>query len=293
MVMVKVGKTEAGRSMAQSHTGHLTGSDAVTSAVFRQFGVTRVGGLDELLDVSAALARTRPEKPPAWAQRKKGPGVCVYAISGGTGAHMADMLSDAGLRLPDLTKATQTALHDGLIPAYLRVSNPVDCGGPPVADRRGRAIIDAILADKNVDILIVPITGAVAMFSEPLTRDVIEASKTTDQADLRDLGRAVGHRRHVLQAAARRRPADVPHVRQLRRRGEGLRRLLDVRGALPLAVRRRRRPRRCPAAKKARKLLDGLAPGEALSEWGSKQLLQAYGIKTSQRRAVHVGRRPR
>ena len=78
-----------------------------------------------------------------------------------------------------LTKPTQTALHDGLIPAYLRVSNPVDCGGPPVADRRGRQIIDAILADKNVDILVVPITGAVAMFSDPLTRDVIEASKTT------------------------------------------------------------------------------------------------------------------
>ena len=59
------------------------------------------------------------------------------------------------------------------------MSNPVDCGGPPVADRRGRAIIDAILADKNVDIMIVPITGTVAMFSDPLTRDVIEASKTT------------------------------------------------------------------------------------------------------------------
>ena len=40
IVMVKVGKTEAGASMAQSHTGHLTGSDAITSAVFRQFGVT-------------------------------------------------------------------------------------------------------------------------------------------------------------------------------------------------------------------------------------------------------------
>ena len=44
LVIVKVGKTEAGASMAQSHTGHLTGSDAVTSAVFRQFGVTRVDG---------------------------------------------------------------------------------------------------------------------------------------------------------------------------------------------------------------------------------------------------------
>src|SRR5689334_15286295 len=168
MVMVKVGKTEAGRSMAQSHTGHLTGSDWVTSAVFRQFGVTRVGGLDELLDVSAALARTRPGDFPAWTRSKKGPGVCVYAISGGTGAHMADMLADAGLRLPDLTKPTQQTLHDGLIPAYLRVSNPVDCGGPPVADERGRKIVDAILADKNVDIVIVPITGAVAHFSEPL-----------------------------------------------------------------------------------------------------------------------------
>ena len=52
------------RSMAQSHTGHLTGSDAITSAVFRQFGVTRVDGLDELLEVSAALARTRPTTIP-------------------------------------------------------------------------------------------------------------------------------------------------------------------------------------------------------------------------------------
>ncbi len=64
IVMVKVGRTDEGASMAQSHTGHLTGSDAITSAVFRQFGVTRVDGLDELLEVSAALARTRPSAVP-------------------------------------------------------------------------------------------------------------------------------------------------------------------------------------------------------------------------------------
>src|SRR5439155_6627196 len=77
---VKVGRTDEGRSMAMAHTGHLTGSDAVTSAVFRQFGITRVDGLDELLDTSAMFART---KPPVTA------GVCVYSISGVTGAHMA------------------------------------------------------------------------------------------------------------------------------------------------------------------------------------------------------------
>ena len=73
IVMVKVGRTDEGRSMAQSHTGHLTGSDAITDAVFRQFGVTRVDGLDELLEVSAALARTRPAGgPPKWGKARPG-----------------------------------------------------------------------------------------------------------------------------------------------------------------------------------------------------------------------------
>src|SRR5690349_18246684 len=280
MVMVKVGKTEAGRSMAQSHTGHLTGSDAVTSAVFRQFGVTRVGGLDELLDVSAALARTRPDGLPSWARSKKGPGVCVYAISGGTGAHMADMLADAGLRLPDLAKATQQTLHDGLIPAYLRVSNPVDCGGPPVADERGRKIVDAILADKNVDIVIVPITGAVAHFSEPLTRDVIAASQTTTKPIFVIWGAPSGtddtYYKRLLDGG-------LPTFRTFNNCVAAVKAYADY---WTFAARYRSPFKDAPttplpAAKKARKLLDGLKPGEALSEWNSKQLVQAYGIKTS------------
>ncbi|HEY5014049.1 MAG TPA: CoA-binding protein, partial [Acidimicrobiia bacterium] len=184
IVIVKVGKTDAGASMAQSHTGHLTGSDAVTSAVFRQFGVTRVDGLDELLDVSATFART---------QRPKGDGVCVYAISGGTGAHMADMASAAGLRIPELTKKTQKVLHDGLIPSYLRVSNPVDCGGPPVMTPAGRKILDAIVADKNVDVLIVPITGALESMSAPMVRDLVAVSESTDKPIFVVWGSPVGN----------------------------------------------------------------------------------------------------
>src|SRR5438067_10963071 len=121
IVAVKVGRTDEGRSMAMAHTGHLTGSDAVVSAVLRQFGVTRVDGLDELLDVAAMFTRTQPPV--------NGGGVCVYSISGGTGAHMVDLCAAAGLPLPDLTDATQRRLHEW-IPPYLRVSNPVDNGGP-------------------------------------------------------------------------------------------------------------------------------------------------------------------
>ncbi len=172
IVCVKVGKTAEGASMAQSHTGHLTGSDAVTDAVFRQLGVTRVDGLDELTDTAAMFART---------SRPKGRGVCVYAISGGTGAHMADLLADAGLGLPELTRTTQKRLHDGLIPSYLRVSNPVDNGGPPSTDERGPQIIEAILADPNVDLVICPITGALETISRPLATTLVEAAETTDK----------------------------------------------------------------------------------------------------------------
>ncbi len=280
IVMVKVGKTAAGRSMAQSHTGHLTGSDAVTSAVFRQFGVTRVDGLDDLLEVSMALARTRPDEIPSWARRERDPGVCVYAISGGTGAHMADELADAGLSLPDLTKSSQQQLHDGLIPTYLRVSNPVDCGGPPVADARGRKILDVILADKRTDIVVIPITGAVAVFSEPFTRDIIEAAKSSTKPVFVVWGAPAGtddtYYKRLLDGG-------LPVFRNFANCVKAVKAYADY---WSFAARYRSPFADAPAApsaaaKKTRKLLEGLAPGEALSEWYSKQLIRAYGIKTS------------
>jgi acyl-CoA synthetase (NDP forming) len=104
----------------------------------------------------------------------------VYAISGGTGAHMADLLAEAGLRLPDLGAGTQTALRQW-IPDYLRVSNPVDNGGAPSADERGRKILDAIVADPAVDAIVCPITGALASMSKPLARDLVAVAETTDK----------------------------------------------------------------------------------------------------------------
>ena len=180
--------------MAKAHTGHLTGADAVVSAVFRQFGVTRVDGLDELLDTSAAFARTKPPR---------GDGVCIYAISGGTGAHLADMASGVGLRLPELTAETQRALHDGLIPSYLRVSNPVDCGGPPVTTPAGRQILDLLVADPHVDVLICPITGALDDDERPLARDLVAVAETTDKPIFVVWGSPVGTERAYTETLLR------------------------------------------------------------------------------------------
>jgi acyl-CoA synthetase (NDP forming) len=288
MVVVKVGRTDEGESMAMAHTGHLTGSDAVTSAVFRQFGITRAEGLDDLLDTAAAFARTRPNG---------GDGVGIYAISGGTGAHMADMVSAAGLRIPALTAETQRALHDGLIPEYLRVSNPVDCGGPPVADRRGRQILDLLLADPNVDLLIVPITGAVEMFSEPFTRDLVDVAKTTSKPIFVVWGAPPGTDDTFYFRLL---DGGLPVFRTFGNCVKAVKAYVDY-----WEFAARYRPpfddaptEPSPAAAKARRVLAGAAPGTALSEHASKQVLAAYGIRSSRdvlcegaAQAVHAAKR--
>jgi len=193
---------------------------------------------------------------------------------------MADVLADAGLKIPDLTKDSQRQLHDGLIPSYLRVSNPVDCGGPPVADARGRKILDVILADKNVDLVVIPITGAVAIFSDPFTRDIIAAAKTTTKPVYVVWGAPAGtddtYYKRLLDGG-------LPVFRTFHNCVAAVKSYADywtfsARYTSPFA---NAALKPLPAARKARKILEAVPAGEALSEWNSKKLIRAYGIKTS------------
>jgi acyl-CoA synthetase (NDP forming) len=171
VVLLKMGRTEAGRRMAASHTGHLTGSDRVVAGLFAQHGVTRVGDIDELLETSALFA-----KLPAGT----GPKVCCYSISGGSSSLMAEIASQHGVVLPELTDATQSALHR-LLPSYLSVRNPVDNGGAFVlqagrAERR--AVLDLILADPEVDILVAGLTGPQSGMADAFATDLCELAGT-------------------------------------------------------------------------------------------------------------------
>ncbi len=270
IVMVKVGRTDVGRSWAMSHTGHLTGSDAVISAVFRQYGVTRVDGLDELLDTSMMLARSKPPR---------GDGVCVYSISGGTSAHMADMATAAGLNLPALSEETQAALREW-IPDYLRVSNPVDNGGHPTGDWRGRKILDALVADPNIDVLVVPITGAFPPLSDKFAADLVDVAATTDKPVCVIWGSPAAdedaYRRVLLDS-------QLPVFRSF---GNCIGAVKAYFGYHEFR-RRYRSPfakpvsRALPAAAAARKVLRSAPSGSTLSEHRSKEVLAAYDIPVS------------
>lgn len=171
IVLIKVGRTNAGSAMALSHTGKLTGADGVVDGALRQTGVIRVDDIDELIEVSQMFARANPPQ---------GDGVCLYSISGGTGAHLADVCSSAGLRLPKLSASTQQELHQW-IPESLDVSNPVDSGGHPTGDERGRKILEALVQDPNVAVLICAITGATPPMSDRFVEDLAHVAETTNK----------------------------------------------------------------------------------------------------------------
>ncbi|MEV5674331.1 MULTISPECIES: acetate--CoA ligase family protein [unclassified Streptomyces] len=273
VVAVKVGRTETGARMAASHTGKLTGADQVVDAAMRQFGVIRVDGLDELQDTAALLARARPPQAD---------GVAVYSISGGTGAHFSDLATGAGLQLPTLSEEKQRELHSW-IPGYLNVANPIDNGGHPVGDWRGRKIIDAILADPSVGVLICPITGPFPPMSDRLAQDLVDAAETTDKLVCVIWGSPVGTEdayRTTLLGSSR-----VATFRTFGNCITAVRAYLDhhrfASGYRSPFDEAPRTP--SPSFRKAQALI---RPGRRLSEHAAKQLLRAYGIRVPREQLV-------
>ncbi len=167
IVVIKVGRSEEGRAMAQAHTGHLTGSDAVHDAVFRQFGVVRVDDLDEIIEISGMFCHAGLLAPGSSG------GVAIYAMSGGTASHMVDLCAAAGLSVPRLEDRTIDALGQ-YIPWFLRKDNPVDSGGAIAALPAGRAVLELMFDDANTDVLLAPITGVFPGMSDALAKDLID-----------------------------------------------------------------------------------------------------------------------
>jgi len=268
IVLIKVGRTEEGQKMAQAHTGHLTGSDAVHDAVFAQSGIIRVDDLDEIIEISGMFCHTTLLPPGSSG------GVCIYALSGGTASHMVDLCSAAGLAVPRLAPETIDGLREH-IPWFLRCDNPVDSGGTITALPAGRAVLELLVDDPATDILLVPITGVFPGMSDALARDLIELH-------------ARGGKRIIAIWSSPRR--DDPAYRALCEAGvplfhsfcaavRGIKALVDfsahVAGyespfdKVPIRL--------SAAASPARKLLAG---GGARDERDSKELLRLYGIPT-------------
>ena len=125
VVLLRGGRSEAGRRTALSHTGSIAGVDAVADAVLRQAGIEIVDRSDELGVVAGALATCAPVGP--------GRRVAVLSDGGGHAALACDALAASGVELAVLADRTTGELR-ALLGEAAAVGDPVDVAGATDAD---------------------------------------------------------------------------------------------------------------------------------------------------------------
>lgn len=172
VIALKVGRSAYGQKAAMSHTGSLTGSAEVNSALFRQLGVIEVDDIDELADTAALIARARPPK----AKRD----IAIYCSSGGASALTADMVGQADLKLAQFAPATTQVLADSL-PSYAAIGNPVDTTTAVITDPQ---LIDktllAVCEDPAVSLVLFPVTIDYGDVTIKVAESAVRVQQQTD-----------------------------------------------------------------------------------------------------------------
>ena len=116
VLVLKTGRSEAGREAAVSHTAALAGGDEAAGALLDRLGFGRVGSLGALLEALAVLHGAGPLARP---------NVASMSCSGGEAGLMADAGTAAGLSFPPLVPKQREALGAALGPR-VALANPLD-----------------------------------------------------------------------------------------------------------------------------------------------------------------------
>ncbi len=117
VVVLKVGRTEAGSRAAAAHSGALAGDQRVFRSLVDEAGAVWADDVHDLLELAKTLAVKRT---PA-----TGRGIAIMTCSGGDSAQGADEAERLGLELPPPAPATAAALGE-LLPSAATVANPLD-----------------------------------------------------------------------------------------------------------------------------------------------------------------------
>jgi acyl-CoA synthetase (NDP forming) len=119
VIVLKGGRTEAGRAASASHTGAMGGDMMLFRAACRQAGLLEVSVPAELLDLSAGFSSL---------PLPKGNRVGIVTLGGGWGVVTADECNERGLLVPRLPDKIIEAIGHYLPPFWSR-GNPVDLVG--------------------------------------------------------------------------------------------------------------------------------------------------------------------
>jgi acetyltransferase len=169
ILIMKVGRTEAGARAASSHTGSLAGDDQIYDAFFRQMGIIRIETLGEL--TSFVILHRSGRMP-------QGNNIGILSISGGAGVMMADKAEVLGLNVPEF-KGEMRRMLESYLPPFGSAKNPVDLTSAAVAEPEmlGRCL-RALVADDNIHMVAVAM-GFMPHSAPILAKDLIEIYQST------------------------------------------------------------------------------------------------------------------
>lgn len=124
IILLKSGRSATGKRSAGSHTGSLAGINEVAKAAYERAGIVVIENSDELFPVAETLS----SQPPI-----KNNSIAILTDGGGHATIGADLLSDYGITLPELSERTKSRLRE-ILPAAASVTNPVDVAGGTDSD---------------------------------------------------------------------------------------------------------------------------------------------------------------
>lgn len=195
VVALKVGRSDAGKQAAASHTGALAGSDSAFEAAFRKAGVFRADSAEQMFDWARAL-----EVCPL----PRGRNAAVLTDAGGPGVIATDALEREGLRLAELSSATRQSLQ-AMLPSAASVHNPIDMLASASPEQYA-ASLGLLLADPGVDsvllILPPPPTYAAESVADAVIPIIRSSPKPTVIALLGSRGTAIAFDRFAAAQVA-------------------------------------------------------------------------------------------
>ncbi|MEM8612846.1 MAG: bifunctional acetate--CoA ligase family protein/GNAT family N-acetyltransferase [Cyanobacteria bacterium P01_H01_bin.105] len=269
IIVIKSGRTQRAAQAAASHTGALAGSDEVLNAAFRRCGVLRVNTIDELFNLAEVLSKQ---------PRPRGKRLTILTNAGGPGVLATDALMRSGGELASLSPETMATL-DTLLPTHWSRQNPIDILGDATPERYG-AVLDVLAQDANNDGLLVILTPqAMTQPAATATQLQIRAHQWKDKpllaswmgTDMVAAGEAQLNQSSIFTLPYPDAAAQIFTL--MARYSDNLHALYETPSLIttpacePTLI-----PDLLTRARAANRLL--------LSEWESKQLLNAYGIPT-------------
>jgi len=116
IVAIKAGKSKAGMRATSSHTGSMAGEDKIYDAAFKQAGILRVEGVEEMFDLCRGLIHY---------PKIKGNKIGVITNSGGPAVLATDKLEELGLEVPEPSESLKNKLKE-ILPPHVSLGNPFD-----------------------------------------------------------------------------------------------------------------------------------------------------------------------